>query len=318
MTASLIQQDLPQYKRFEYVKRFWEELSGGGQVGFQNATYLSEKDTASRNFCLGHMMMNVKAFPKGVNLEEALEFYFQLCSLEIKPKDMAVVAATLANGGVCPLTNKRIFQEDTVNHVLSIMHSCGMYDYSGEWGYSVGIPAKSGVGGCVYLVIPKVMGICVFCPRLDERGNSVRGIEVSKLLLKEYTMHRYDNLKGVVTPFSYKDSLLQSIAEQENNFRIDLLNAVDFDDLYQLQALIELAKEDKFDINSIKDYDDVTPAHLCCSAGHEEILLYLIKLDADFQNIKDKWGYTPIQRAHRAGNNNIIELLNKIFSSETL
>lgn len=159
MTASLIQQKLPQYKKFEYVKRFWEELSGGGQIGFQNATYLSEKDTASRNFCLGHMMMNAKAFPKGVNLEETLEFYFMLCSLEIKPRDFAVIAATLANGGVCPLTNKRIFAEETVNHILSIMYSCGMYDYSGEWGYSVGIPAKSGVGGCVYLVIPKVMGI---------------------------------------------------------------------------------------------------------------------------------------------------------------
>ena len=69
------------------------------------------------------MMMNVKAFPKGIDLDEVLEFYFQLCSFEIKAKDMAVVAATLANGGVCPLTNKMIFAEDTVNHILSIMHS---------------------------------------------------------------------------------------------------------------------------------------------------------------------------------------------------
>jgi len=104
-------------------------------------------------------MMNSGAFPKGTDLEEILEFYFQLCSLEIKTKDMAVVAATLANGGVCPLNGKRFFKEETVNHVLSIMHSCGMYDYSGEWGHSVGIPAKSGVGGCIYLVVPKVMGI---------------------------------------------------------------------------------------------------------------------------------------------------------------
>jgi glutaminase len=313
----LVGQGLPLYKKFEYVKKFWEGLAGGGTVGFQNATYLSEKDTASRNFCLGHMMMNSKAFPKGTNLEETLEFYFQLCSLEIKSKDMAVVAATLANGGVCPLTNQRIFKEETVNHVLSIMHSCGMYDYSGEWGYSVGIPAKSGVGGCVYLVVPKVMGICVFCPRLDERGNSVRGIEVSKLLLKEFTMHRYDLLKGVVTPFSYKKSLLQSLAEQENSFRIDVLNAIDFDDLYQLQSLIEMVKESNFDINSIKDYDGVTPAHLCCSAGHEEILLYLIKLDADFLNVQDKWGTTPIERARRAGKENITALLDRIYSLDT-
>lgn len=131
-------------------------------------------------------------------------------------------------------------------------------------------------------------------------------------------MHRYDLLKGVVNPFSYKKSLLQSIAEQENEFTIDILNAIDYDDLHKLQSLIELAKEDNFDINSIMDYDGVTPAHLCCSSGHEEILLYLIKLDADLQNVKDKWGYTPFERAQKSGNQNIIDLLNKVFSSETL
>ena len=131
-------------------------------------------------------------------------------------------------------------------------------------------------------------------------------------------MHRYDLLKGVVTPFTQKASLLQSIAEQENEFRIDLLNAVNYDDLYHLQSLIELAKEDNFDINSICDYDGVTLAHIACSLGHEEILLYLIELDADLQTVKDKWGYTPLQRAQRAGNQNIIDLLNKVFSSETL
>jgi len=72
---------------------------------------------------------------------------------------MAIIAASLANGGVCPITKKKIFNEETVNHCLSLMHSCGMYDYSGEWAYSVGIPAKSGVGGCVFLVVPKVMGL---------------------------------------------------------------------------------------------------------------------------------------------------------------
>mmetsp|Transcript_27244 Transcript_27244/g.24136 ORF Transcript_27244/g.24136 Transcript_27244/m.24136 type:complete len:132 (+) Transcript_27244:1175-1570(+) len=130
-------------------------------------------------------------------------------------------------------------------------------------------------------------------------------------------MHRYDLLKGVVTPFSYKKSLLQSINEQKNKFTVDVLNSVDYDDLYQLQSLIELAKEGNFDINKIRDYDGVTPAHLCCSHGHEEILLFLIKLDADFESIKDKWGYTPVQRAKEAGKENLIKLLEKIFSTHT-
>jgi len=100
------------------------------------------------------------------------------------------------------------------------MKSCGMYDYSGEWSYTVGIPAKSGVGGCIFLVIPKVMGIAIFSPRLDERGNSVRGIESSKLLVKEYSIHIFDSLKGVVTPFCQKKNLLKPISEQVNHFTI--------------------------------------------------------------------------------------------------
>ncbi|CAI2365283.1 unnamed protein product [Moneuplotes crassus] len=316
MTAALVSPDLEMYKRYEYVKKFWSSLAGGARIGFQNATYLSEKDTASRNFCLGHMMKDAKAFPENINLEEVLDFYFQICSLETTSKDMAIIAASLANGGVCPMTKKRIFKEDTVNHCLSLMHSCGMYDYSGEWAYSVGIPAKSGVGGCVFLVVPKVMGICIFSPRLDSRGNSVRGIEASKLLLKEYTMHRYDNLKGVVTPFSHKVSLLQSMAEQKNEFTKDLLNAVADDDLHHLQCILEEVKEENFDINSIKDYDDVTPAHVACSFGHEEILHYLIELDAEFRDITDKWGKSPLDRASEAGHKEVVKILHKLYHSD--
>ena len=125
-------------------------------------------------------------------------------------------------------------------------------------------------------------------------------------------MHRYDNLKGVVTPFSQKMSLLQSMAEQRNEFTKDLLNAVADDDLHQFQCLLEEAKEANFDINSIKDYDDVTPTHVACSFNHEEIIQYLIELDADFKELKDKWGCTPIQRALNAGHMELVTILNKL------
>ena len=312
MIASLIQPELEMYQRYQYIKSFWSELAGGSRIGFQNATYLSEKDTASRNFCLAHMMKDANAFPKGTDIEETLDIYFQLWSIEVNAKDMSIIAASLANGGVCPITKKKIFNEKTVNHWLSLMHSWGMYDYSGEWAYSVGIPAKSGVSGWIFLVIPKVMGIWIFSPKLDERGNSVKGIEASKLLLNEYTMHRYDNLKGVVTPFSQKTSLLQAISEQRNEFTKSLLNAVADDDLHQFQWLLEEAKEMNFDINSIKDYDNVSPAHIAWSFNHEEIIQYLIENDADFSELKDKWGFTPIQRAVNSGHHELVSLLSKL------
>lgn len=89
---------------------------------------------------------------------------------------LSVVAATLANGGVCPLTIKQVFSPETVKCALTIMASCGMYDYSGEFAFKVGLPAKSGVGGGIFVVIPNVCGICTFSPALDECGNSSRGV----------------------------------------------------------------------------------------------------------------------------------------------
>ena len=192
MTTSLIQNKLQMYERFLYAKQFWQDLAGGARIGFQNTVYLSEKQSATRNYCLAYLMKDSDAFPPGINIQDTLELYFQFCSIEVTTRDMSVLASSLANGGVCPLTGVRIFAEETVSKILSLMHSCGMYDYSGEWAFSIGIPAKSGVAGCIFLVVPGVMGICTYSPPLDERGNSVRGIEFCKRLLKRYTLHRYD------------------------------------------------------------------------------------------------------------------------------
>ena len=109
MVSALIQPKLEMYQRYKYIKEFWSELAGGARIGFQNATYLSEKDTASRNFCLAHMMKDANAFPKDTDIDETLDIYFQLWSIEVNSKDMSVIAASLANGGVCPITKKKIF-----------------------------------------------------------------------------------------------------------------------------------------------------------------------------------------------------------------
>ena len=109
---------------------------------------------------------------------------------------MSVIAATLANGGVCPLTGVRVFEPATVQKCLSLMYSCGMYDFSGEWAFRVGPPAKSGVSGVIMIVVPNVMGVVCWSPRLDENGNSVRGIDFSKRLVDTFNFHNYDHMVG--------------------------------------------------------------------------------------------------------------------------
>ena len=129
---------------------------------FANSTYLSEKASADRNFCLGYMMREEGAFPEGVDILTTLCAYFMYCSIECTVHTLSVVAGTFANGGTCPVTGKKVFESSVVRNCLSVMHSCGMYDYSGTFAYKMGFPCKSGVGGALMIVIPGVCGFCTW------------------------------------------------------------------------------------------------------------------------------------------------------------
>jgi glutaminase len=123
--------------------------------------------------------------------EPILDAYFRQCSILVTCRDLAIMAATLANGGVCPQTNELVMDPQCVPHVLSVMATCGMYDYAGEWIYRIGMPSKSGVGGGIIGVLPGQMAIAVFSPPLDPRGNSVRGIRVFNDLSEDFQLHLF-------------------------------------------------------------------------------------------------------------------------------
>jgi glutaminase len=123
------------------------------------------------------------------NPEAALDLYFKQCAVRVNCRDLALMAATLANGGVHPVSRQRAVRSELVGPLLSVMTTCGMYDFSGEWVYRVGMPAKSGVGGGIMAVLPGQLGIGVYSPALDERGNSVRGVQVCEALSRELGLH---------------------------------------------------------------------------------------------------------------------------------
>jgi glutaminase len=126
-------------------------------------------------------------------VDETLELYFQQCSLMVTCHDLAVMGATLANGGVNPLTGRRAIRSEYVKDVLSIMLSCGMYDFAGQWAFRVGLPAKSGVGGGIVAVVPGQFGIATFSPPLDAKGNSVRGVRVCQDLADRFGLHAFES-----------------------------------------------------------------------------------------------------------------------------
>jgi len=159
----------------------------GRQLSLDQSVYESERDTGHRNRAIGHMLRNFGILDG--DPEPDLNLYFQQCSVQVNCRDLSLMAATLANGGINPITGERAIREDLVGSVLSVMTTCGMYDFAGEWVYAVGMPAKSGVGGGIIAVLPGQLGIGVFSPRLDARGNSVRGVEVCKRLSADFHLH---------------------------------------------------------------------------------------------------------------------------------
>lgn len=162
----------------------------GRDVYLDNAIFMSERTTGHRNRAIAHLMLNFGMIRDRV--DETLELYFQQCSALVSCRDLAVMGATLANGGVNPLTGVQAIDPQYVKDVLSIMLSCGMYDYAGEWAYRTGLPAKSGVGGGVLAVVPGVAGIAVFSPPLDAKGNSVRGVRVCRDLSERFGLHHFE------------------------------------------------------------------------------------------------------------------------------
>ncbi len=129
------------------------------------------------------------------DISQTLDLYLQQCSVLFDCRDLALMGATLANNGINPLTGARAIQADYVRDLLSVMYTCGMYDFAGEWVYQVGFPAKSGVSGGIIGVVPGKMGIAVFSPPLDERGNSIRGIKVCEELSRRLALHILGKVK---------------------------------------------------------------------------------------------------------------------------
>jgi glutaminase len=148
-------------------------------------------EAVHRNRAIAHLLRHFNVI--GDDIEGALELYNRQCLVTANTRELALMAATLANGGVHPLTEQRAISREHLRDVLTLMFTCGMYDTSGSWAYSVGLPAKSGVGGGILAVVPGRMGLAVYSPRLDRHGHSTRGVALLRALSAEWGLGIFAN-----------------------------------------------------------------------------------------------------------------------------
>ncbi|XP_030052561.1 glutaminase liver isoform, mitochondrial [Microcaecilia unicolor] len=298
--CSLLKMGSNKAEKFDYVMQFLTKMTGNEYVGFSNTTFQSEKETGDRNYAIAYYLKEKKCFPDEADMMAALDLYFQLCSIEVTCESGSVIAATLANGGICPITGERLLSAEAVRNTLSLMHSCGMYDFSGQFAFHVGLPAKSGVSGAVLLVVPNVMGVFCWSPPLDKVGNSVRGIQFCQELTSLFNFHNYDNLRHCARKLDPR----RERGELRNQTVVNLLFAAYSGDVSALRrfALSAMDMEQK-------DYDSRTALHVAAAEGHTEVVKFLVEACRVNPFVKDRWGNIPLQDAIKFNHLELVKLL---------
>ncbi|XP_028021571.1 glutaminase liver isoform, mitochondrial isoform X6 [Balaenoptera acutorostrata] len=293
---------------FPEVLQYLNKMAGNEYMGFSNATFQSEKETGDRNYAIGYYLKEKKCFPKGVDMMAALDLYFQLCSVEVTCESGSVMAATLANGGICPITGESVLSAEAVRNTLSLMHSCGMYDFSGQFAFHVGLPAKSAVSGAILLVVPNIMGMMCLSPPLDKLGNSYRGVSFCQKLVSLFNFHNYDNLRHCARKLDPR----REGGEVRNKTVVNLLFAAYSGDVSALRrfALSAMDMEQK-------DYDSRTALHVAAAEGHTEVVKFLIEACKVNPFVKDRWGNIPLDDAVQFNHLEVVKLLQDYQDSYT-
>ncbi|EME78552.1 uncharacterized protein MYCFIDRAFT_36907 [Pseudocercospora fijiensis CIRAD86] len=201
-------------QRTDRILKVMSRLAGR-QLAVCEEVYEAELKDWDRNMGLAHMLKAagiIRCDPR-----EAVKGYIRQCSINVTVRDLALMAATLSNAGYQPITNERIFPRDSVRQVLSVMTTCGMYDAAGDWVSNVGIPAKSGVAGGILGALPGQVGLAAFSPKLDEKGNSVRGVNICEQLSRDMGLHMMDVSQIARSTVNTAVATLNTVNDQHPN-----------------------------------------------------------------------------------------------------
>lgn len=219
----------------------------GRELDLDDAVFASEQESNFRNLALAAMVRSHGIITDDPS--EVLEGYTRQCSLNVDVSDLAVMAMTLASGGRNPLTGEQVVPGWVARQVLSVMTTCGMYDAAGDWLSSVGIPAKSGVSGGILGALPGQVGVGVFSPRLDEYGNSVRGVRTCERLSADMGLHLME------LPPAAREAIQTMTRDDSGRHLVDLRGSLRF--ASSEVVLRRLAQIDADDAQVVLDLADV-------------------------------------------------------------
>jgi glutaminase len=229
----------------------------GRAMDIDEAVFASERETGHRNRAIAHLLRGHGILARSP--EAATDLYFQQCSIRVTARDLALMGACLANGGVNPVTGVVALKRRYVDKVLSVMSTCGMYDYSGGWVYNVGMPAKSGVGGGIMAVLPGQFGLGVFSPPLDAKGNSVRGIKTCERVSQDFGLHMFNVARATsatVLRRSYDCRHVRSRRERSAAERTLLAERGGGVRVYELQGELVFGSAESVELAMLMDLTD--------------------------------------------------------------
>ena len=288
-------------ERFTKVKKMWKDLAGGIAPGFNEKAYNEEKKISDSDRALAYFMQQKGLFARGSDVTKQLEFLWQCSAIETTTEAQAVIAATLANAGVCPTSEREVLTPTVARNCLAVMFMAGMKEYASEFAFSIGLPAISGSSGVVLICVPDVMGIAIWSPRIDEHGNSYKGVDFSHKLIERFNFHTFDSALKNITRVDPR------LKKNETKMKgvMAVTSAASIGDLDELQRLFAAGA----DLNE-GEYDKRTGIHLAASEGHLEAVKFFINKGVDI-NPKDRWGGTPFADAKREGHKDVMALLKK-------
>ncbi|XP_066557562.1 glutaminase liver isoform, mitochondrial [Amia ocellicauda] len=289
-------------EKYECVLNMIRRLCNKENANLNCTSYQSLRKDSIRLHALSFFLQEKKCFPESVDISTTLDLMLQCLSTEVSCESGAAMAATLANGGLCPLSGDQVLNPSSTRSMLSMMQVAGMNDYSRTFHFKTSVPAKSSKSGTLLIVVPGVMGAMCWSPELDAYENSWKSVHFCQELVSAFQLHSFD----IRTPFRQVVTYRQWKAESEGYQIMNVLLAAYRGDVRSLRRYFLSGA----DVHSV-DYDGRSALHVAASEGHLEVIKFLVEnAGADFMT-HDRWGNTPLQEAVRYNHIHAVQLLKR-------